>query len=109
LADRANYIHLKESYIHHAVGLNHFPEVLTYGSRGSCWKPDVSRQKETADGFNHRAWAVGKWWCTFQGQNGRMFARGYWSTIYVRKGDTWKIGMSTFNQAPPPFAPTETK
>ena len=38
-----------------------------------------------------------------------MFARGYWSTIYVRDGDVWKIRMSTFNQTPSPVAPAETK
>jgi Nicotinate phosphoribosyltransferase (NAPRTase) family len=31
-------------------------------------------------------------------QNGPAQATGYWSTIYVRDGDAWKIRMSTFNQ-----------
>jgi len=44
------------------------------------------------------AWAVGKWWYTFQRQNDLVFAKGYWSTIYARDGDAWKIRMSTFNQ-----------
>ena len=55
------------------------------------------------------AWAVGKWWYTFQRQNGLVFAKGYWSTIYARDGDAWKIRMSTFNQTPAPAAPAETK
>jgi hypothetical protein len=42
-------------------------------------------------------------------QNGPVQARGYWSTIYVRDGDAWKIRMSIFNQTPPASPPAQTK
>jgi uncharacterized protein (TIGR02246 family) len=74
------------------------------------WHPTNNiGQTDQLNAIDNGAWAVGKWWCTFQSQNGPVFARGYWSTIYVRGADTWKIRMSTFNQAPPSVAPTETK
>jgi uncharacterized protein (TIGR02246 family) len=41
------------------------------------------------------AWAVGQWWCTLESQNGAVFARGYWSALYLREGDAWKILMLT--------------
>jgi uncharacterized protein (TIGR02246 family) len=74
------------------------------------WHPTNNiGQADQLNAIDNGAWAVGKWWCTFQSQNGPVFARGYWSTIYVRDGDAWKIRMSTFNQTPSPVAPTETK
>jgi hypothetical protein len=33
----------------------------------------------------------------FSSQNGPVFARGYWSTIYVRAADDWKIRMAYVN------------
>ena len=46
---------------------------------------------------------------TFQSQTGPVFALGYWSAIYVREGDAWKIRMWTINQTPPPTPRAETK
>ena len=74
------------------------------------WHPTNNiGQADQLNAIDNGAWAVGKWWCTFQSQNGPVFARGYWSTIYVRDADGWKIRMSTFNQTSPPVAPAETK
>jgi hypothetical protein len=54
-------------------------------------------------------WAVGEWSTTNQGQNGPFQVTGYWSALFVRDGDDWKIRMSTFNITPPPAAPAQTK
>jgi Domain of unknown function (DUF4440) len=41
-------------------------------------------------------WEVGEWSTTIQGQNfGPIEAKGYFSSINVREGDTWKICMLT--------------
>jgi hypothetical protein len=69
--------------------------------------PDL-REGDQLNAIDNGAWAVGKWWCTFQSQNGPVFARGYWSMIYVGDADGWKIRMSTFNQTSPPVVPAET-
>ena len=53
-------------------------------------------------------WAVGQWWSLLQGQTGPIQVGGYWSQIYVREGDTWKIRMSIFNSTPLKTAPVET-
>jgi ketosteroid isomerase-like protein len=81
-----------------------------YADSFERWHPTNNiGQTDQLNGIDNGAWAVGKWWCTFQSQNGPVFARGYWSTIYARDGDGWKIRMSTFNQTPAPAAPAETK
>jgi uncharacterized protein (TIGR02246 family) len=50
-------------------------------------------------------WEVGEWSTTIEGQNfGPIEAKGYFSSINVREGDTWKICMLTFNITPPPAA-----
>jgi uncharacterized protein (TIGR02246 family) len=50
-------------------------------------------------------WEVGEWSTTVQGQNfGPIEAKGYFSSINVREGDTWKICMLTFNITPAPAA-----
>ena len=39
-------------------------------------------------------WATGEWSETGQGKNGEPITiKGYWSDIYVREGDDWKIRM----------------
>jgi uncharacterized protein (TIGR02246 family) len=47
------------------------------------------------------AYANGEWWCTFESQNGAVFARGYWSALFLREGDAWKILMLTVTEAAP--------
>jgi uncharacterized protein (TIGR02246 family) len=81
-----------------------------YADEFQRWHPTNNiGQADQLNAIDDGAWAVGKWWCTFQSPNGPVFARGYWSTIYVRDGDAWKIRMSTFNQTQLPVAPAETK
>jgi uncharacterized protein (TIGR02246 family) len=54
-------------------------------------------------------WRTGEWSFTVQGKSGDPIKlKGFWSAINVRKGDTWKIQMLTFNVSPPP-ASTATK
>ena len=56
-----------------------------------------------------QVWRTGEWSFTAQGKSGDPIKlKGFWSAINVRKGDTWKIQMLTFNVSPPP-ASTATK
>jgi hypothetical protein len=59
--------------------------------------------------IDNAVWSAGQWFGTFQSQTGPGFAVGYWSAIYVREGDAWKIRMWTINQTPPPTPRAETK
>jgi ketosteroid isomerase-like protein len=46
-------------------------------------------------------WGNGEWGTTVQGKDwGPIQVAGYWSNIYRRKGDTWKILMDTSNVTP---------
>jgi len=64
------------------------------------WHPASSiRQNDQVTAVGNQAWAVGRWWSTLQGQNGPVLARGFWSAIYVREGDAWKIRMANYNVA----------
>ena len=46
-------------------------------------------------------WATGEWSETGQGKNGEPIPiKGYWSMIYVREGDDWKIRMQAWNTTP---------
>jgi hypothetical protein len=59
-----------------------------------------------------RQWCVGggSWWCTLESQNGPVPIRGYWSEIYVREGEAWRIRVSTFvSKTPLPAPSAETK
>ncbi|MBW0000286.1 MAG: SgcJ/EcaC family oxidoreductase [Verrucomicrobia bacterium] len=61
-------------------------------------------------GPGNEIWANGEWSLTFQGKSGGPIqAKGYWSAIDTREGDTWKIRMLTWNVTPPPPAPAQTK
>src|SRR5271157_4228211 len=43
-------------------------------------------------GTGNEIWANGEWSLTFQGKSGGPIqAKGYWSGIDTREGDTWKI------------------
>ena len=47
------------------------------------------------------AWETGEWSETEQPKPGRPIqSKGYWSTIYIREGVDWKIGMLTYNVTP---------
>jgi ketosteroid isomerase-like protein len=46
-------------------------------------------------------WAIGEWTETGQGKNGEPIPiKGYWSDIYVREGDDWKIRVELWNVTP---------
>ena len=50
-------------------------------------------------------WSSGDWSLTLQGETGDPIPlKGYWSEIYVREGDAWKVRMQTWN-----ITPAETK
>jgi ketosteroid isomerase-like protein len=44
-------------------------------------------------------WATGEWTQTIKGQNfGPLDEKGYWTDIFTREGDTWKVRVSTWNR-----------
>jgi len=46
-------------------------------------------------------WATGEWGETGQGKNGEPLPiKGYWSMIYVREADDWKIRLKAWNTTP---------
>jgi hypothetical protein len=45
----------------------------------------------------------------FKGQTGLEFVKGYFSAIYVREDDVWKIRMLTLSERPRPVPTAETK
>jgi ketosteroid isomerase-like protein len=62
--------------------------------------PDSLRLIGTA---GDAVWANGEWSETIQDSNGGPIeVKGYWSNIYVREGDTWKIRLDTYNVTPGP-------
>jgi uncharacterized protein (TIGR02246 family) len=74
------------------------------------WHPtNYIGQADQLNASGNEAWIVGQWWTTLQIQNGPVFVRGYWSALFVREGDAWKIRMSTSNQTPPQISPAETR
>jgi uncharacterized protein (TIGR02246 family) len=49
----------------------------------------------------NEVWATGEWSETGQGKNGEPLPiKGYWSAIYVREGDDWKVRMAESNTTP---------
>ncbi len=59
-----------------------------------------SGQGSSLNAIDNAVWSTGKWWSTRQGQTGPKFERGFWSAIYVREGDAWKIRLLTISDAP---------
>jgi uncharacterized protein (TIGR02246 family) len=52
-------------------------------------------------------WVTGSWSVTAKGANwGPMEIKGFWGSIKILEGSTWKILMETWNIAPPPTAAT---
>ena len=46
-------------------------------------------------------WATGEWSETGQGKNGEPIPiKGYWSAIYVREADDWKMRATAWNTTP---------
>ncbi len=64
------------------------------------WRPtNAIRQDDQLTAIGDEVWAIGKWWSNMQSQSGPVLARGFWSAIYVRDGDSWKIRMANYNTA----------
>jgi ketosteroid isomerase-like protein len=63
--------------------------VTTSSGQGSC-----------LHAIDNAMWSTGQWWTTRQGQAGPKFEQGFWSAIYVRDGDAWKIRLFTISDAP---------
>jgi ketosteroid isomerase-like protein len=71
------------------------------------WHPTDSGSTLDGNAFHligtagNEAWATGEWNETGQGKNGEPITiKGYWSNIYVREGDDWKIRVDTWNMTP---------
>jgi hypothetical protein len=59
------------------------------------------RDRFRLNAIDNAVWSAGEWFGTIQSQTGPAFAWGYWSTIYVREGDAWKMRMlSLFDHRP---------
>lgn len=60
--------------------------------------PDSPHRIGTA---GNEIWATGEWSQTGQGETGVPTPiRGYWSALYLREGEEWKIRMLTWNVTP---------
>ena len=70
---------------------------------------NCSFERNYLNAIDNAVWGAGQWTGTFQSQTGSVFAFGYWSAIFVREGDAWKIRVWTINQKPPLTPRAETK
>jgi hypothetical protein len=52
--------------------------------------------------IDNAVWSVGESSSSLQIETGLVFVRGYWSAIYVREGDAWKIRLLTLIERPRP-------
>ena len=66
-------------------------------------------QADQLNAIGHEPWSVGEWWNILQSQTGPRFVSGYWSAIYVREGDGWKMRLLTVSEHPQPARLAETK
>ena len=62
-------------------------------------------QADQLNAISNEVLSVGQWWRTLEGHNGPVFARGYWSAVLVRDGDSWKFRMLSFNETLPKIEP----
>ena len=51
--------------------------------------------------IDNAVWYYGEWGGTLQGEAGPVFVKGYFSAIYVREGDAWKMRTLTLTEHPP--------
>jgi ketosteroid isomerase-like protein len=59
------------------------------------------RERLQLNAIDNAVWSVGEWSGTLQSRADPFLVWGYWSTIYVREGDAWKIRMlSLFDHRP---------
>jgi uncharacterized protein (TIGR02246 family) len=68
-----------------------------------------SEQRSQLNAIDNAVWSVGESWSTLQSEAGPKFEKGYWSAIYVREGDDWKIRMLSISERPQPAPPAEAK
>jgi uncharacterized protein (TIGR02246 family) len=61
-----------------------------------------SGQRYQLNAIDNAVWSVGEWWSTIRSETGPIFEGGYWSAIYVREGDDWKIRLLTVSGRPQP-------
>jgi uncharacterized protein (TIGR02246 family) len=66
-----------------------------------------SAERHQLNAIDNAVWSVGGWWSTRQGETGPKFEGGYWSAIYVRDGNAWKIRMLSIIEHPIPRAETK--
>jgi ketosteroid isomerase-like protein len=59
--------------------------------------------------IDNAVWSFGEWGGTLQDQTGPVFVKGYFSSIYVREGDDWKIRMLSLTEYQRLAPPAETK
>ena len=59
-------------------------------------------QADQLNAMGREPWSVGEWWNILQSQTGPRFVSGYWSAIYVRESDGWKMRMLTVSEHPQP-------
>jgi ketosteroid isomerase-like protein len=59
--------------------------------------------------IDNAVWSFGEWGGTFQAQTGPVFVKGYFSAIYIREGDAWKIRILTLSERPRFAASADTK
>jgi uncharacterized protein (TIGR02246 family) len=80
-----------------------------YSEHFQRWQP-VNHIVETnqLNAIGQQVWSLGQWWNTLQSQNGPVFVRGYWSALFVREGDAWRIRMLTCNETPSTAARADT-
>jgi ketosteroid isomerase-like protein len=67
-----------------------------------------SDQRCQLNAIDNAVWSVGESWSTLQSEAGPKFEKGYWSAIYVRGGDDWKIRMLSISERPQPAPHAET-
>jgi len=65
--------------------------------------------RDQLSAIGNELWAVGEWWSLHPTQSGPVQVGGYWSEIYVRDGEAWKIRMSMFNATPSKTAAAEAE
>ena len=60
------------------------------------------RERHHLNAIDNAVLSAGQWACTLQSETGPVFAWGYWSAIYVREGNAWKIRMLSLIEHPAP-------
>jgi ketosteroid isomerase-like protein len=65
------------------------------------------RERRHLNAIDNAVWSAGQWASNLQRQTGPVFVWGFWSAIYIREGDAWKIRMLTLSEHPSPVAETK--